>query len=336
MSFSNRYKGFCLGNNSGGGNGMTSIADSGGGNSVASIASITDSSNSGSSSNSSNWGGSSNRDMRDSVDRGSVSSHDSLAGVSLDGGVVDVGSLNDFLDGVNLVGSWDMDGTWDGNLIRLCNMGDLDDLTGNGTWDGNGDIDVVFLDIDLWDNVGDLRGDSGVGSDGSSDLGLDNGVSRSWASWDRGRWDGSIRCWGSRDGWRGKSNSLNEVLGFSSNIGMGRLGDGLLSSNGVSMSSNNLLDSGLDSPLSDNSVLNTVLNYWGSSSIAVVGLSNNSWGTGNWSSNKSSTSIAHSTDYSMSIVSLRHGSPIGTGHEGASDHKSVHVCTALFRRDSPA
>merc|ERR1719430_2202012 len=122
-------------------------------------------------------------------------------------------------------------------------MGDLDNLTGNGTWDGNGDIDIVFLDIDLWDNVGDLRGDSGVGSDGSSDLGLDNSVSRSW---DRGRWDGSIGCWGSRDGWRGKSNSLNEVLGFSSNIGVGRLGDGLLSSNGVSMSSNNLLDSGLN------------------------------------------------------------------------------------------
>merc|ERR1712168_1412879 len=138
-----------------------------------------------------------------------------------------------------------MDGTWDGNLIRLGNVGDLDDLTGNGTWDSNRDIDIVVLDIDFWDNVGDLRGDSGVGSDGSSDLGLDNGVSRSWASWDRCRGDGSIRCWGSRDGWRGKSNGLNKVLG--------------LSSNGVSMSSNNLLDSGLDSPLSNNSVLNTVL-----------------------------------------------------------------------------
>jgi len=285
-------------------------------------------------SNSGNWSSMSNTnwDMRNGVDWGSMGGHNSLARVSLDCGVVDVRGLNDFLDGVDLVGSWDMDGTGNRNFVRLSNMGDLDDLTGNGTWDSNGDIDIVVLDIDLWDNVGDLRGDSGVGSDGSSDLGLDNGVSRSWASWDRGRWDGSIRCWGSRDGWRGKSNSLNEVLGFSSNIGMGRLGDGLLSSNGVSMSSNNLLDSGLDSPLSDNSVLNTVLNYWGSSSIAVVGLSNNSWGTGNWSSNKSSTSIAHSTNYSMSIVSIRHGSPIGTGHEGTSDHKSVHVCTALFRR----
>merc|ERR1719438_241898 len=67
------------------------------------MASITDSSNSGSSSSGSNW------DMRDSVDWGGGSSHNSLAGVSLICGVVDVGSLNDLLDGVDLVGSWDMD-----------------------------------------------------------------------------------------------------------------------------------------------------------------------------------------------------------------------------------
>merc|ERR1719513_78328 len=182
---------------------ITSIADSRGGNSMASIA---DSSNSGSNSGSSSNSSSSNWDMRDSVDWGGVSGHNSLAGVSLICGVVDVGSLNNLLDGVNLVGSWDMDGT------------------GDGTWDSNGDINVVFLDIDLWDNVGDLRGDSGVGSHGSSDLGLDNGVSGSRASWD-GCWgDCSIRCWGSRDGGRGESNGLNEVLGLSSNIRMGRLG----------------------------------------------------------------------------------------------------------------
>merc|ERR1719266_2435923 len=223
----------------------------------------------------------------------------------------------------NLVRSWDMDSTWDGNLVRLGNVGDLDNLTGNGTWDSNGDIDIVVLDVDLWDNVGDLRGDSGVGSDGSSDPLLDNGVSGSWASWDRCRGDSSIRCWGSRDGWRGKSNSLNEVLGCSSNIGVGRLGDGLLSSNGISMSSNNLLDSGLDSPLSNNSVLNTVLNYWGSSSIAVVGLSNNSWGAGNWSSNKPSVSGIAKTNMCWGTIS--------TSHKGNSNTKSVHVSAALFR-----
>merc|ERR1719312_1980487 len=244
---------------------------------------------------SSNSGSSSNRDMRDSVDWGGVSGHNSLAGVSLICGVVDVWSLNDLLDGVDLVGSWDMDGTWDSNR----------------------DINVVFLDIDLWDNVGDLRGDSGVGSHGSSDLGLDNGVSGSRASWDRCWGDGSIRCWGSRDGGRGKSNGFNEVLGFSSNVRVGRLGDGLLSSNGVSMSSNNLLDSGLDGPLSDNSVLNTVLNYWGSSSIAVVSLTNNSGGAGNWSSNKPSVSGIAQTNMCWGTIS--------TSHKGNSNTKSVHV-----------
>merc|ERR1719481_783123 len=145
-----------------------------------------------------------------------MSSHNSLAGVGLICSVVDVGSLNDFLDGVNLVGSWDWDSTWDGNLIRLSNMGDLDDLTGNGTWDGNG-------------------------------------VSRSRSSWDGGRGDGSIRCWGSRDGRGSNRSGLNNVLRSSGNIRMGRLGDGLLSSNSVSMSSNNLLYSGLNGPVSDNS-----------------------------------------------------------------------------------
>merc|ERR1719187_1775892 len=271
-----------------------------------------------------------NWDMRNSVDWGGMGSHNSLARVSLICGVVDVRGLNDFLDWVDLVGSWDMDGTGNRNFVRLSDMGDLDDLTGNGTWDSNGDINVVVLDIDLWDNVGDLRGDSGVGSDGSSDLGLDDGVSRSRSSWDRGRGDGSIRSWGSRDGWGSNRSGLNNVLGSSGNVRSSRLGDGLLSSNGVLMSSNNLLYSGLNSPVSNDSIFNAVLNHWGSSSIAMVGLSNNSWGTGNWSSNKSSTSIADSTDNTMSIVSLRHRSPIGTGHEGTSDHKSVHVSAALF------
>merc|ERR1719317_1011037 len=100
MSYGNRYKGVCLGNNSGSSDGMTSIAKSRGSNGVTSITSIADSSRGSVDSSGSNW------DMRDSVDWGGVSSHDSLAGVSLDGGVVDVGSLNDLLDGVNLVGSW--------------------------------------------------------------------------------------------------------------------------------------------------------------------------------------------------------------------------------------
>merc|ERR1712128_99961 len=65
----------------------------------------------GSTSNSSNWGSSnwsssngSNWDVRNSVDWGGMSSYDSLGGVGLVCGVVDVRGLNDLLDGVNLVG----------------------------------------------------------------------------------------------------------------------------------------------------------------------------------------------------------------------------------------
>merc|ERR1711892_712380 len=146
--------------------------------------------------------------MRNSMNWGSMSGHNSLAGVGLVCGVVDVRGLNNFLDGVDLVGSWDRDGTGNGDIIRLGNMGNLDDLTGNCTWHSNRDINIVLLDIDLWDNVGKLGGDSGVGSDGSSNLGLDNGGS------------------GGGDDWSGKGNGVDKVLDRSSDIRSGRLGDG--------------------------------------------------------------------------------------------------------------
>merc|ERR1712186_133764 len=124
---------------------MASIANSSNSRSSSnSMASIANGSNSRSGSNSGNWSSMSNTnwDMRNSVDWGSMGSYNSLARVSLICGVVDVRSLNDFLDGVDLVGSWDMDGTWDSNR----------------------DVNVVVLDIDFWNNVGDRRGDSGVSS----------------------------------------------------------------------------------------------------------------------------------------------------------------------------
>merc|ERR1712123_301944 len=294
------------------------------------------------SSNGSNWSSSngSNWDVRNSVDWGGMSSYDSLGGVGLVCGVVDVRGLNDLLDGVNLVGSWDWDGTGNGNIIRLGDMLVDNDLTGNGTWDSNRDINVVFLDIDLWNDVGDLGSDSGVSSDWSSNSGLDNSVSRGRSSGNGSRWDGSIRCWCNGDGWRGKGNSVNKVLGSTSDIRSGRLRDGGLSSNSISVSSNNLLDSSLDGSLSNDSVFNTVLNYWGSSSIRGVSLSNNSWSTCNWGSNKTSSITKTSMSYktmaiSDSSISFRHGSTIGKGHKGNGNTKSVHVSAALFRSNSP-
>ena len=87
-------------------------------------------------------------------------------------------------------------------------------LVRNSTWDSN----VIFLDIDLWDNVGNLGNDSGVGSDWGSNLGLDHSVSRSWTSRNRCRRNGSKRCRRGRDCLRGNRNSFNDVLGSTSSI----------------------------------------------------------------------------------------------------------------------
>merc|ERR1712106_1263054 len=104
-------------------------------NSVSSdsMSSIADSGNS---RGSGNWSSMSIADwnMRNCMNWGSMSGHNSLAGVGIVCGVVAVRGLNNFLDGVNLVGSWDRDGTGNGDIIRLGDMGNLDDLTGNGTW----------------------------------------------------------------------------------------------------------------------------------------------------------------------------------------------------------
>ena len=65
-----------------------------------------------------------------SMDWISVSSHNRLAGVGLDCGMVDMRSLNNFLDGVNLVGTWDWDSTWYGNINVV--VLDIDRVRGNG------------------------------------------------------------------------------------------------------------------------------------------------------------------------------------------------------------
>ena len=79
----------------------------------------------------------------------------------------------------------------------------------------------------------------------------------------------------------GESLGLNEVLGSSGNIRGNRLRDGHLSGNNVVVASNNLLDSGLNGPVSNNSVFNMVLNYCKSSSTRVMSLYNSGWGMGN-------------------------------------------------------
>merc|ERR1712018_108630 len=314
---------YCLSNDSGGSWGSNGVSSSGkswgssvGGSNSWGSSSISNTGNSWGSSDSGNWG------VRDSVDWGGVSSHNSLGGVGLNGGVVDVWGLDNLLDWVDLVWSWDMDGSWDWDLVWLGNWLLNNDLTGNSSWDGNWDINVVFVDLDLWDDVGDLWGDSGVGSDWGSNSGLGHGISWGRTSWDWCRWDGSIWCWGSWDSWGWEGSGLNEVLWGSGNIRGGWLGDSFMSGNSVLVSSNNGSDSSLDGSLSNDTVFNSVLNNSWSSGVAVVGLSNNSRGVGN-----SGTDNGTSTNTGVSQVSNSDvgGSSSDTGHEGTGNHKSVHV-----------
>ena len=134
----------------------------------------------------SHWG------LGDSVDWSGVSGHDGLCGVGLDSGVVDVRGLDDLLDGVDLVGSWDMDSPGHGDLVGLGHVSVGDDLTGDSSGHSDGNINVVLVDLDLGHDVGDLGGDPDVAPDGGLDLGLDDGVSGSWAGRDRCGRDGGV------------------------------------------------------------------------------------------------------------------------------------------------
>ena len=134
----------------------------------------------------SNWG------LGDGVDWGGVSGDDGLGGVGLNSGVVDVRGLHDLLDGVDLVGSWDMDGSGHGDLVGLGNVSVGDDLTGDSPGHSHGNINVVLVDLDLGHDVGDLGGDPDVAPDGGGDLGLDDGVSGSRAGRDRCGGDGGV------------------------------------------------------------------------------------------------------------------------------------------------
>jgi len=265
---------------------------------------ITNGSNSTDTNSSSNWGGNVNSgsyrgglisnmvnllgntdgDLLNSVDWSVDGGDNGLSRVGLVSGVVHVGSLNNLLDGVDLVGSSNWDSTRDGNVIGSSNvLVDCDDTlnrSGHMDWD----INIVLLDIDLRDDVGGLGGDPGVGPHWGKNLLLDNGVSGGRSSWDWSWGDGSIRCRGSWDCWWWQSNSLNKVLGSTSSIRNSWLRNVLNTSHNMLMSSYNRLDSGLDNLVSDYTVLNTALNLGRSSSIAVVSLSNNSWGRNHWGS----------------------------------------------------
>merc|ERR1719432_215474 len=215
------------------------------------------------------------------VDWGGVGGDDGLLVVGGVGGVVHMGGLDDLLDGVDLVRGSHGDGTGNRDLVRgrdvlVHNHGAL-----NGDGHVDGDVNVVVRDLNLGDDVGLLRGDPGVGPHRGEDLLLDNGVSRGRASRDRCRGDGS-HVGGNLGDDRGSQRAgLGQGLGSSSDVAGGRLGNDLLTSRDVGVTSDHAGVSGLDNLASDNSVLGVLLNHSGASGIGLVGLTSDDWGRGN-------------------------------------------------------
>ena len=113
-----------------------------------------------------------------------VSGHDGGGRVGGNGLGVDMGLVDNLLDGVDLVGGLDVDGT--GNVIGD-GVGDVlvdNDGALNGDGDVDGDINVVLVDLSNGDDVGLLGSDPGVGPHGGEGLGDGDGIGRGGSSWD--------------------------------------------------------------------------------------------------------------------------------------------------------
>jgi len=230
------------------------------------------------------------------VDGGGVGGHDGLLVVGGVGGVVHVGSLDDLLDGVDLVRGSNRDGPGDRDLIGLGNVLVHNDGALNGDGDMDGHVNVVVLDLNLGDDVGLLRGDPGVGPHGSKDLLLDNGVSGGGTSGNRRGRDGSHIGSSLGDDGRRQRAGLSQGLGGSSHVAGGRLGDDLLAGWDMGVASDHAGVSGLDNLASDDSILGVLLNNGGTSSVGLVGLSGDNGGRGNGATVGNSGSVGHTGD----------------------------------------
>ena len=230
------------------------------------------------------------------VDGGGVGGHDGLLVVGGVGGVVHVGSLDDLLDGVDLVRGSNRDGPGDRDLIGLGNVLVHNDGALNGDGDMDGHVNVVVLDLNLGDDVGLLRSDPGVGPHGSKDLLLDNGVSGGGTSGNRRGRDGSHIGSSLGDDGRRQRAGLSQGLGGSSHVAGGGLGDDLLAGWDMGVASDHAGVSGLDNLASDDSILGVLLNNGGTSSVGLVGLSGDNGGRGNGATVGNSGSVRHTGD----------------------------------------
>lgn len=201
-----------------------------------------------------------------------VGGHDRGGGVGSNGLSVDMGLVDDLLDGMDLVGLGNVDGT--GNVIGD-GVGDVlvdNDLTLDGDGDMDGHINVVLVDLGDGDNVGLLGSDPGVGPDGGKGLGDGHGVSGGGTGGNRGGGDGSIGSGGSGQDWSGQGLDADVVLGGGGLVGGGGLGNDLVVALDVLVAGLDLLEAGVHGLGADNTVLGVGGDLSGSGGVAVVGL----------------------------------------------------------------
>ena len=111
-------------------------------------------------------------------------------------GLLDDWSLNDLVDGVDLVGLGNSNWMRDLDGVGLGNVGLVDDLTLNWNWVGDWDVDWNLVDLELRLDAGHPRSNLGVGADRGEDPLLGNSVSGSWSKVAGSRGDdGSSRGW---------------------------------------------------------------------------------------------------------------------------------------------
>jgi len=168
--------------------------------------------------------------------------------------LVNDGGVNNLVDGVDLVGCGYGIGLGDLNGVGFGNMYVNDDFSLNGNGHSNGDLDDVFVNLELRNDLGHLGSDDRVGPDGSLDFGDGNGISGCGSPVDGGCGDGSIGERGSGDKWSGEGHSALRALGGFSNVGVCW---GLADLRVLSevMSSLDSLGSNLDSSVSNNLVM---------------------------------------------------------------------------------
>ena len=197
---------------------------------------------------------------------------DGLSVVGGVGGVVDVGLLNDLLDGVDLVGGGHGHGAGHLHGVGAGHVLGHQDLALHGDGHVDGYIDVVLVDLELGHNLGLLGRDDGVGAHGGEDPLLDDGVNGSGTSGDgcgRDGGQGGGRDW--EDG-RGQGAGLNKVLGRAGDVGDSGLGDDILTGLDVLVTGLDLLGTDLDGLVADHAVLDMLLDNGRAGGIGLVGL----------------------------------------------------------------